>query len=259
MKFKENKVLLVEDDLALGQTILELLKFNNYRVKWCSSGLEALSYLETATPDIIICDLIMPKMSGEVLFVTIREIEKLNKVPFIVITADASFNMKIRQLQNGVNDYINKPFRIQELLLKVKNFIDYKNSLLDLNKNSIQNINPKIKKINFFENLNSIIENNLNVELDIEFIANELYVSKSTLYKKIKTVRNCNTTQYVREYKIKIAIQLIEEGETNVQNLANNLGFNSLSYFSVCFKKYAKISPKKFILKAQNHYNDDGF
>jgi len=242
-----HSLLLIEDDLSLGQTIVDLFLANYNKVKWCKSAEEALDFMESTTPDVIVCDLMMPGMSGEDFFLRIRKMSKFNKIPFIVITANVSFDTKIRQLEIGVNDYITKPFKFHELLLKVKNIIEFKNKLESSNEKFIPNLNEKLLKKNFFKSLNAILDQNITTNLDIDFIASELYISKSTLFKRIKAAKNCSTSQYIREYKIQYAIRLMEEGETNIQFLADNLGFNSLSYFSVCFKNYTKVSPKKYV------------
>jgi DNA-binding response OmpR family regulator len=248
MYLDQSRILFIEDDLSLGKTIVDLLKINKYGVKWCKNGVEALLYLENSIPDIIICDLMMPIMSGEEFFFKVRKIKKLDKVPFIIITANVSFDIKISQLQNGVNDFITKPFKFQELLLKTKNFLDFKNKFKDQNQDLYHNSLIKYKKKNFFEKLNEIILKDVKLNLPIDTIAAELYVSKSTLYKKVKNFKNRNPSQYIREFKIEYTIKLIEDGETNVQVLAESAGFNSLSYFSICFKKYTKTAPKKYIL-----------
>jgi DNA-binding response OmpR family regulator len=245
-------ILLIEDDLSLGQTVVDLFKSKDHLVKWCKSGQEALNFLEDTMPDVIVCDLMMPGMSGEDFFLRIRKISKFNKVPFIIITANVAFDMKIRQLEIGVNDYMTKPFKFNELLLKVKNIIEFKQKLEASTEKFIPNLNDKLLKKNFFKSLNAILERNITTNLDIDHIAAELYVSKSTLFKRIKASKNCSTSQYIREFKIQYAIRLIEEGETNVQFLADNLGFNSLSYFSICFKKYTKVSPRKYIKSITN-------
>ena len=91
MKKKASKILLIEDDISLGQTVSELLEVNDYEVKWCQNGLEAYHYLETKIPDIIVCDLMMPIMSGEELFFKIRKLKKYDEIPFLIITADMTF------------------------------------------------------------------------------------------------------------------------------------------------------------------------
>lgn len=151
------QLLLVEDDLALGQTISELLLMNNYNVKWCHNGLEAFLYLENSTPDIIVCDLMMPVMSGDELFLKIRNFRKFDQVPFIIITADMTFENKLKQLENGVNDFINKPFKIQELLFKIKNILKYKDSIIKLNQDPLSKFPVKTRRNDFFEKLNLVL------------------------------------------------------------------------------------------------------
>ncbi len=250
MKKKASKILLIEDDISLGQTVSELLEVNDYEVKWCQNGLEAYHYLETKMPDIIVCDLMMPIMSGEELFFKIRKLKKYDEIPFLIITADMTFETKLKQLENGVNDFINKPFKIQELIFKIKNFLQYKETLM---KRTIQDpfskVTIKLKNKNFFERLNEVIIKNIKSNITIEKIALELFISKSALDKKIRRDKQVNTTKYIREFRIEYAIRLIEAGETNVQQLADSCGFNSLSYFSISFKEYTNTSPKSYIKK----------
>jgi DNA-binding response OmpR family regulator len=254
MKTKIPKILLIEDDISLGQTVAELLEFNGYEVKWCQNGLEGYHYLEQKIPDIIVCDLMMPIMTGEELFLKIRKHKKYDEIPFLIITADMTFEMKMKQLENGVNDFINKPFKIQELILKVKNFLQYKNTLIKRNtQDPFSKVTIKLKNKNFFERLNDIILSNIKSNLTIDKIATELFISKSALDKKIRRDKQMNTTTYVREFRIEYAIRMIEAGETNVQQLADACGFNSLSYFSISFKEYTNISPKSYIKKRNSN------
>lgn len=246
---EKNKVtlLLVEDDLSLGQTLSELLVVNGYFVEWCIDGVEALKYLKNNLPEIIVCDLMMPVMSGEELFLKIRNFRKFDQIPFIMITADVSFESKIKQLQNGVNDFINKPFKIQELVLKIQNFLDYKQKVINQSQSPVTNIKLKSRKSDFFEKINEIIIKNIKSDITIEQLAKEVYVSKSTLDKKIRKFKQVNISTYIREIRLNYAISLIEAGEINVDTLASESGFNSTSYFSVCFKNYTSLSPKKYI------------
>lgn len=247
MKKNKSELLLVEDDVSLGQTISELLIVNNYNVKWCQNGLEAFQYLENNAPDLIVCDLMMPVMSGEELFLKIRNFRKFDQIPFIIITADMTFESKIKQLQNGVNDFINKPFKIQELVLKIKNFLNYKENVIKQAQNPISKIQVKSRKNDFFEKIDEIIIRNIKTDITIEKLSKEIFVSKSTLDKKIRKFKEVNVSTYIREIRLNYAISLIEAGEVNVDTLANESGFNSTSYFSICFKNYTGLSPKKYI------------
>lgn len=247
MKITNPQLLLVEDDISLGQTISELLQVNGYDVKWCKNGLEAFQLLENNLPDIIICDLMMPIMTGEELFLKIRNFRRYDQIPFIIITADLTFENKIRQLENGVNDFINKPFKIQELVLKIKNFLNYKANVVKQSQNPISKIQIKSRKNDFFDKINDIIIKNIKSDITIERLAKEVFVSKSTLDKKIRKFKQVNVSTYIREIRLNYAINLIEAGEGNVDALANESGFNSTSYFSICFKNYTSLSPKKYI------------
>ena len=247
MKANNPQLLLVEDDISLGQTISELLQVNEYEVKWCKNGLEAFQFLENNLPDIIICDLMMPLMTGEELFLKIRNFRKFDQIPFIIITADITFENKIKQLENGVNDFINKPFKIQELVLKIKNFLQYKENVVKQSQNPVSKIQIKSRKNDFFEKIDEIILKNIKSDITIEKLAKEIFVSKSTLDKKIRKFKQVNVSTYIREIRLNYAISLIEAGEGNVDALANECGFNSTSYFSICFKSYAGLPPKKYI------------
>ena len=248
MDRKQIKVLLIDDDISLGQTVMELLELNDFQVTWCQNGLEAYHYLEGKTPDIILCDLMMPVMNGEELFLKVRKLKKFDEIPFLIITADMTFDMKLKQLENGVNDFINKPFKIQELIFKIKNFLKYKETLIKKNTpDPFSKVTIKLKNKNFFERLNEVIIKNIKTDITIEKIASELFISKSALDKKIRRDKEINTTKYIREFRIEYAIRLIEAGETNVQQLADACGFNSLSYFSISFKEYTNASPKSYI------------
>ena len=179
----------------------------------------------------------MPIMSGEELFLKIRNYKKYDEIPFLIITADITFEMKIKQLENGVNDFIIKPFKIQELLLKIKNFLQFKNTLIKRSTpDPFSKVTIKLKNKNFFEKLNDIIISNIKTNITIDKIATELFISKSALDKRIRRDKQMNTTTYVRQLRIEYAIRLIEAGENNVQQLADACGFNSLSYFSISFK-----------------------
>jgi AraC-like DNA-binding protein len=196
----------------------------------------------------------MPIMSGEELFLKIRKYKKYDEIPFLIITADITFEMKIKQLENGVNDFIIKPFKIQELLLKIKNILHFKDVLIKNNtQDPFSKVTIKLKNKNFFEKLNDIIVTNIKTNITLDKIATELCISKSALDKKIRRDKQMNTTTYVRQLRIEYAIRLIEAGETNVQQLTEACGFNSLSYFSISFKAYTNTSPKSYIKKRNSN------
>ena len=252
MKKFQFKIVLIEDDLSLGASILELLVLSNFEVNWFKNGVEALDYLNNNMPDIIISDLMMPLMNGEELFLNIRKISKFNTIPFIIITANSNDEVRYKQLENGVNDYVMKPFKVKELILKVNNILSLKKQIENkFNPDPFSKITIKLSEKDFILSMNSILIKNMKVNIDILELANLLHVSKSTLDKKIRKRTNKNISQYIREFKLDYAIKLMNHGERNIQFLVDETGFNSFSYFSTSFKNYKGISPSDYIKSLQ--------
>jgi CheY-like chemotaxis protein/anti-sigma regulatory factor (Ser/Thr protein kinase) len=110
------KILLVDDELNLRETISEVLIYQDYSVKSACNGQEALDLLEYWTPDLIICDIMMPVMDGSTLLEIIKDINSLNTIPFIFLTAKKESNLMRKCLLEGADDYIAKPFKIKELI-----------------------------------------------------------------------------------------------------------------------------------------------
>ncbi|MFI0490853.1 response regulator [Flavobacterium sp.] len=248
MKSQKKNIILIEDDLALGSSISELLSLSNFNVNWLVDGIKALEYLKTNTPDIIISDLMMPNMNGEELYINIKKNNKFNTIPFIVITANMDDEVKFKQLENGVNDYIMKPFKSKELILKVRNLLDLKTNIEKKFKpDPFSKVTIKLSEKDFITSLNEYILKNLKSKIGIEELSNQLFISKSTLDKKIRKHTQKNSSQYIREFKLQYAIRLIDLGERNVQHLVNETGFNSFSYFSTSFKSYVGLSTRDYI------------
>ncbi|GEL12200.1 two component transcriptional regulator, AraC family [Flavobacterium glycines] len=245
-------VVLIEDDLLIGDSIVELLTLNNYNVCWLKDGQEAINYLKKNIPDIIISDLMMPLMDGEELFLEIQKNKKFNSIPFIMITANADTETKFRQLENGVHDFIIKPFKVKELILKIKNLLILKNSIeKKFTPDPFSKVTIKLSNKDFIESVNEILLKNMKSKVNVVELASELHISKSTLDKKIRKRTNKNITQYIREFKLDYTIKLINAGEKNIQFLVDEAGFNSFSYFSTSFKKYMGLSPREYINNVQ--------
>jgi DNA-binding response OmpR family regulator len=248
MKFKKSEILLIEDDLALGSSISEILTLSNFKVHWFTDGLKALDYLRNNLPDIIISDLMMPYMDGEELFVNIRKNKKFNAIPFIIITANMVEEVKYRQLEKGVNDYIMKPFKSKELIFKIKNTLALRNNIEKKYKpDPFSKVTIKLSQKDFLVSVNEYILNNLKSKIGLEELSSHLFISKSTLDKKIRKLTNKSITQYIREFKLDYAIKLIDLGERNIQFLVDETGFNSFSYFSTSFKSYVGLNTRDYI------------
>lgn len=253
MKIYKRKIVLIEDDKALGNSILELLLFNNFEVTWFDDSIKALDYLSQNFPDLIISDLMMPGMNGEDLYLNIRKNKKFTVVPFIIITANIDDEVKLRQLEHGVNDYIMKPFQIKELILKVNNVLELrKNIEKNFGIDPFSKVTIKLSEKDFLTSLNEALLKDIKVRPNLDELSKSLFISKSTLDKRIRKLTNKNISQYIREFKIQYAMKLIDLGERNIQFLVDQTGFGSFSYFSTSFKSYMNISPRDYIKSVQS-------
>lgn len=247
MKVKKSEILLIENDLALGASIAEVLQLSDFKVQWLVDGHKALDFLQKQTPDVIISDLMMPVMNGEQLLINIRKNSKYNTIPFIMITANIDDGVRYRQLENGVNDYILKPFKANELVLKIRNLLILKNNIEKKYKpDPFSKVTIKLSEKDFLTSVNEYILKNLKSKIGVDELSTHLFISRSTLDKRIRKLTNKNVSQYVREFKLEYAIKLIDLGERNVQYLVDETGFKSLSYFSTSFKFYVGLTARDY-------------
>jgi len=252
MMNRKRRILLVEDDFALGTSIVELLQLNDFTVDWVINGIEATHYLDKQIPDIIVCDLMMPLMNGEELFLNLRKKNKFSAIPFIIITANIDVEQKMRQLENGVNDFILKPFKVKELILRINNLLDFIDDIEKKYKaDPFSKVTIKLSEKDFMTQVNDVLVKNIKVNLAVEDLTSKLFISKSTLDKRVRKLTGKNITQYMREFKLDYTIRLIKMGEKNIHFLVEETGFNSLSYFSTSFKNYTGSAPRDFIKAIQ--------
>jgi DNA-binding response OmpR family regulator len=248
MKNSKTRIVLIEDDLALGNSILELLTLSDFEVNWFKDGIEGLVYLNKNIPDVIISDFMMPHMNGEELFLRIRKNSKFQTIPFIIITANMDDDIKFKQLKNGVNDFIMKPFKVKEIIYKINNLINLKKNIeKKFSPDPFSKITIRLSEKDFMTTLNEILIKNIKSKIDMGQLSNELFISKSTLDKRVRKLTTKNASQYIREFRLDYAVKLMHSGERNIQYLVDETGFSSFSYFSTSFKSYLNLTPRDFI------------
>ena len=253
---QKTKITIIEDDIAIGNTLSEILQLNNFEVKYFKDSTEGLHNLKKNTPDIIICDMVMPVLNGEELFFKIRRNSKFHVIPFIMITANIDDDLKFKQLKNGVTDFIIKPFKAQELIYKINNLIFLKNNIeKKFTPDPFSKITIKLSEKDFITSLNEILIQKIKSNIDMDELSKDLAVSKSTLDKRIRKLTTKNASQYIREFRLDYAVKLIRSGERNIKYIVDETGFSSFSYFSTSFKLYLKMTPRDFIksIDAENN------
>lgn len=137
-----NKILFVDDEPNVRETIKELLVFKSYDVRTAANGQEALDILEYWMPDLIICDMVMPVMNGSELHENIKKNKYLSTIPFIFLSAKNEVELIRKCLQDGADDFLTKPFKFNELILVVTARLER----FEKNKNAQNNLQSCKKK-----------------------------------------------------------------------------------------------------------------
>jgi len=223
-------VLLVEDNDDLMHYVSSILEPLG-SIEKAKNGLEALEKLETITPDIIITDLMMPKMNG------VQFIEKLIKnkvwkdIPVIVLTAKALETEKTNLLRIGVVDYVTKPFSAEQLVLKAKNLLSYyqtrKTVKLEINEETVQA--PE----SFVTNLAAFITENIkDSNLSVDSMATVFAMSRSSFYRNLEMESGMTPAEFIREVRMTSARGIVAKNKTiRLEELANAVGYKSVASF----------------------------
>lgn len=245
------QVLLVEDNPDMRLYIKDCFN-SQFKILEASDGESGFETATVEIPDIIISDLMMPKIDGIELCNLLKTDERTSHIPIILLTALSSVEDRIRGLETGADDYIAKPFNRNELIARVKNLTEQRKLLQERFSKEVK-IQPKDIAITsadekFLNNLISFIENNLaDPDLNVDSLIEKINLSRSQLHRKLKALTGLSTTEFIRTIRLKRAAQLLEQHHGTIAETVYAVGFNSLSYFSKCFQKQFNMTPKEYI------------
>ena len=274
---KRFRILVVEDNIQLLEYISQILG-NEYDVVTATNGLEGLEKVNENAPDLIVSDIMMPKMDGIQLCAAIKGNFDTSHILLILLTAKDSLSDRQRGYEAGADSFIPKPFSGQLLLSRIHNMIKARKHLSDqiLNrplldmaesneqlpqskdKNSAPNdkdtrtneLTNTLSPIDrqFLEKLTNVIKENIdNPDLSVIFLAEHLFMSQPTLYRKTSAILGISTQEYVRHLRIERAKKLLIEGLMTVSQIAFATGFKSQVAFGNAFKKETDMTPKEFM------------
>lgn len=244
-------ILLVEDNEEI-LSILKDLFMPMYRVIIAMNGKEGLEKAKQEKPSIIVSDIMMPEMSGTEMCMKIKNDFDLCHIPVVLLTALSSTEQNIEGLQRGADDYISKPFNEKTLIARCNNLVRNRIILqkkfsqqMDFDSLALAN-NPIDQK--FLDTVNNIIEKNFdNAQFDMSQLAEELGLSRSSLYTKFKALTGVTPNDYVLNRKLKQAAWLLKnKPELQIAEISDQLGFGSPRYFSRCFKELYQLSPVEY-------------
>ena len=253
-KNKKETILIVEDHVEIQEALKELLENENYAILQAFNGMEGLKLASTSLPNLIISDVMMPEMDGIELSKKIKFNSITSHIPIIILTANTTNKDKMQGFETGADEYIIKPYDEDFLKNRIKNLLNGR-KLLKQNFVNDKLLNPKELTVNskdqiFLENLYKSLEENLQSNnLKSDFISKQMNMSHSSLYKKIKSLTGLTYIEFIRDYRLSIAKQLIEEMGYSVSEACYKVGYSDRKYFSKLFKSKFKENPS-FYLKS---------
>lgn len=242
-------VLVVDDDRDLINFLVKSLKIYFKHVYTALDGKEALLLAKSHNPDIIISDVMMPRMNGYELCKSIKEDITISHIITILLTARDDKQGLLSGYKNGADGYITKPFEIDILMAFICNQL--KNREYSKQKYMHLGLIPSPEESTFsyadetfLLKLNKIIMENLdNPKLDISFLCKEVGMGRTSLYNKLKTLTNMGSKEYINKFRMEKAISLITNTDMSITEIAEIIGFSSSRYFSTTFKQYTQETP----------------
>ncbi|MHA1593039.1 MAG: ATP-binding protein, partial [Candidatus Heimdallarchaeaceae archaeon] len=246
-------ILVVEDNADVREYIKDSIG-EEYQVEEAVNGEQGVRKAEKIIPDLIISDVMMPKMDGNELTRTLKNDEKTSHIPIILLTAKTEQESKLEGLATGAEAYLTKPFDIKELQIRIKNLINIRYELQKKFSKGDYKPKPEEKKISkfdlkFINGLIEVIELHISdEEFSIEDLGRETVMSRSQIHRKLKALTGKSPSQYIRSIRLAKAKKYIEEQQGNISEIAYSVGFGSPAYFTRCFKAEYGYPPSDLII-----------
>ena len=243
-------ILIVEDNREINDYLKSLLE-PLYCVETAFDGLEGYNKTLERRPDLIISDVMMPKVDGFELCRRIKENEETSTLPIILLTAKNAGKFKLLGAQSGADEYISKPFDPGYLVQKIRSLLDNRITLKKQFGKSVR-LEPSDIEITssdeiFIKKTIATIEENLQVSgFSSEVLASNLNMSNSSLYRKLKSLTNSSTAEFIRSIRIKRAGQLLANKDQTITEIAYDVGFNDVKHFRTVFQKHFGCSPSQY-------------
>jgi Signal transduction histidine kinase len=251
-KAVEKPVLLIVEDNAEMRDFLKDSFEEEYSVVTSVNGKEGLEALKKTEVQLIVSDLMMPVMDGLEFCVALRENVIWSHIPIVLLTAKTDLQSKIEGMNCGADAYVEKPFSIAFLKAQIRNLIENRKVLRrrfsEMPMVSLSSIASNKADEEFLTKMNAIIEQNIsNFDFTIEALADQLHVSRSGLFAKIKVLADVTPNELIQIVRLKKGAELLAENKYRINEIAYMVGFNNPSYFTKCFQKQFGMRPGDFI------------
>ena len=259
IRAKESTLLLIDDNLDILNYLTDILS-DSYNIIQSHDGDSGFETASSLVPDLIISDVMMPGKDGITLCKELKSQVTTSHIPIILLTAKTSSISEIEGLKTGADDYIAKPFNSKVIKARISSLLKNREKLRTylLNKVRFEPTAPKVENESnsesvFIHKALVLVENNLdNPSFGIHDMVDQLNMSQSTLYRKIRSLTGLSLTAFIRSVRLKKAATLILTQDMSLNQISFEVGFNDYKYFTVSFKKQFNCLPSKYREKTGN-------
>ncbi|UEG52261.1 response regulator [Mucilaginibacter daejeonensis] len=244
-------ILIVEDNEDFRFFLRDNLK-PYYKIIEAANGKEGWQKALASHPELIVSDITMPFMDGLELSQKLKADKRTSHIPIILLTASSGEEKQLKGLASGANDYLNKPFSLEILNIRIKNLLSFNRTLkqtyakqvkLATNEPQVESANEK-----FLRSVVKYIEDNLtNTQLSVEDLSRHIGMSRGSLYNKLLEITGLSPVEFIRSIKLEKAAMLLENSDLNIAQIAYTVGFATPNYFAKSFKAKYEILPSEYL------------
>ncbi len=249
IKERENQVdqpnlLIVEDNPQVQQILVASLE-DEYQLQIANNGQEGIDKAIEQIPDIIISDVMMPEKNGFELTATLKTDERTDHIPIILLTAKSDLDSRISGLEKGADAYLAKPFEERELKVRLEKLLELRKKLqARYAQFSSGETAPAVIEDPFLKKVYAYVEKQIsNPELDMNKLCRSLGMSRSQVFRKLKALTDKSPTVFIRTIRLQKGKKLLETSDLTVSEVAYDVGFTSLNYFSSAFFEEFGVRP----------------
>ena len=245
-------ILIAEDNEDMRSFVSEHL-VAHFKILEAEDGAKAKDLAFENIPDVIVTDVMMPELTGYELCEVIKKDERTSHIPVVLLTAKASSESTEMGFEMGADYYITKPFNPKLLELRIKNILKTRDKIRDqLMNDSGVSLEPKVfnvgsKDQEFLNKIMEVVEEHYSNSLfGIDDLCQELGMSRTKLYRKLKGLIGQSANEFIRSFRLKRAAQILKQQEMTISEVTYLVGFNDLQYFRYCFKEQFGMNPSEY-------------
>jgi DNA-binding response OmpR family regulator len=244
------RTLLVADDNADVRAYLRRHLAPHWTVQEAANGAEALDQIHTKPPDLVLVDVMMPECDGLELTRRLRADEDLDRIPVILLTARADEDDAVAGLEAGADDYVTKPFSMDELRARIEQLLAARHAWADP-ATADRLLAPEVEMTDadeaFLDRVTTTIEEHLSrSSLTVDDLAAEVGLSPRQLQRKLKRLTGCTAAVFIRRYRVECGATLLEEGAESISQVAYRVGFGTPETFAKHFAEHFDCPPSDY-------------